>query len=157
MNKTTQAFTKAITNGDRDSSGSYRFKRTDVAACIRALLAQQFPGIKFWVRTHSYAGGSSLDVEYNGSLPGAPEAKAVEKLVKPWSTDGFDGMIDMAYNLSRWVMPDCTIAGTVTQGTTCSRGVHDERNDPKPHPEAVLMRGGIGYVFVNSRRISAPL
>ena len=157
MNKTLQAFTKAVLNADGAHNGSYRFKRTDAAACIRAMLAEQFPGTKFWVRSQSYAGGCSLDVGYNGSLPGAPELKAVETLVKPWGTDGFDGMIDMAYNLERWVLPNCTIAGTVTQGTTCSRGVRDAHNDPKPHPEAVLMRGGIGYAFVSNRRTSSPL
>ena len=152
--KTEQIVKNAIANASVSNYGAIPqlyFKRTDVTKIIRAVLKDAFPGTKFYVKSDSYSGGSSCNVSYDGTQPGAPELKAVDDLVRSFGTHGFDGMIDLAYSLNRWVMPNGTIGGTVTSGTEDSRGTVPARNDAKPHPDAVLMGMGIGYVFASNR------
>jgi hypothetical protein len=58
---------------------------------IRKILKAKFPGIKFSVRSHSYSGGSSVDVKWTDG----PMTEEVEKLIKPLQSATFDGMIDL--------------------------------------------------------------
>lgn len=43
----------------------------DTAALVRATLAREFPGTKFWVRSKSYSGGSSINVYWDGIVDNA--------------------------------------------------------------------------------------
>lgn len=38
----------------------------DTAKAIRSTLAMKFPGVKFYVRSKTYAGGGSIDIYYDG-------------------------------------------------------------------------------------------
>jgi hypothetical protein len=119
---------------------------TDVAAIMRAVLKAKYPDRQFKVKTHKYAGGSSVDVYVEGDRNGQTE-REIENMVKNYSTSGFDGFIDMQFYQSRWLKMDGTIAGTVSQGTADSGGYHQPRNDAAP-ADAVLMEIGPDYVFL---------
>lgn len=57
---------------------------------IRKVLKNEFPGVKFSVRSHNYAGGSAVYVEWNGD----PERREVEPKVCMYEYGKFDGMTD---------------------------------------------------------------
>jgi len=119
----------------------------ETAKLVRAVLKEAFPGIKFSVRSKSYSGGASIDVDYlNG-----PTAKEVEKVTKQFQGGGFDGMIDMAYNWSSWLLPDGSAIVARDPGTHGSRGTYPERDNAKPHPKAQLVQFGADYVFVERK------
>jgi Large polyvalent protein associated domain 29 len=64
---------------------------TETAKIIRAELKQNFPGIKFSVKSSSYAGGASIGVRWTDG----PSNTAVEKVVKVFEGSTFDGSIDL--------------------------------------------------------------
>lgn len=64
---------------------------TETAKLLRAALKKAFPGVKFSVRSSSYAGGASIDVSYVDG-PFEPAVKATTDL---YSGATFDGMIDL--------------------------------------------------------------
>lgn len=63
----------------------------DTAKLVRKALKQNFSGIKFSVRSRSYAGGASIDIEWTDG----PCESDVEKIVKCFEGATFDGMIDL--------------------------------------------------------------
>ncbi len=70
---------------------------TETAKLIRKTLKDAFPGVKFSVRSSSYAGGSSIRVSYTDG----PCQEAVDAAVKPFAGGSFDGMTDsMSYHTS---------------------------------------------------------
>lgn len=75
------------------------------AKMVRRALNEAFPGVKFSVRSHTYAGGSSIDVYWMDG----PNAAMVESVAGTFSGAYFDGMID--YKGSTRSMID----GVVTQ------------------------------------------
>lgn len=77
----------------------------DTAKMVRRALGEAFPGVKFSVRSHTYAGGSSIDVYWMDG----PNARMVESVAGTFSGAYFDGMID--YKGSTKAMID----GVVTQ------------------------------------------
>src|SRR2546429_4813180 len=71
----------------------------DTAKIIRKELKSNFPGIKFSVRSSSYAGGASISIEW---LDG-PSTPAVEKIVKRFQGATFDSSIDLqSYVEAEW-------------------------------------------------------
>ncbi len=64
---------------------------TDTAKLIRAELKKAFPGMTFSVRSRKYAGGSSIDVEWDDG----PRVKDVDKVVGKFEGSRFDGMQDL--------------------------------------------------------------
>lgn len=67
----------------------------ETAKIVRSLLKKEFPGAKFSVRSRSYSGGSSIDVDWKDG----PSTKKVEALVGKYHGAEFDGMIDLkTYN-----------------------------------------------------------
>lgn len=67
----------------------------ETAKMIRAALKVAFPSVKFSVKSHSYAGGSSIRVSWYAG----PNSAQVEKITKAFEGSGFDGMCDLKYNL----------------------------------------------------------
>lgn len=63
----------------------------DTATEVRKALKAAFPDTKFSVRTHTYAGGASINVNYFDG----PNQKAVEEVAKQFEGASFDGMIDL--------------------------------------------------------------
>ena len=63
----------------------------DTAKMIRKTLKNQFPSVKFSVRSDKYSGGSSINVSYTDG----PFAREVEAVVKFYEGATFDGSIDL--------------------------------------------------------------
>jgi len=120
------------------------------AKLIRAALKKAFPAQKFSVRSDVYSGGASIRVKW---LDG-PEKKVVEDVARAYSSGGFDGMIDMAYNTTEWLMPDGSVSAASSPGTTGSMGVYSPYDHPAPGPGARKVRFGADYVFFD-RDVSA--
>jgi hypothetical protein len=120
---------------------------TETAKLVRAALKKAFPGVKFSVRSDSYAGGASIDVGWTDG----PTGKEVDAVIKMYEGGGFDGMQDLAYSYSHWLMPD---GSTVLASSTHNfdGGVINE----KPHPDAVPIQFGADYVF-GHRKFSPAL
>lgn len=102
----------------------------DTAKLIRKALKRAFPGQKFYVRSDTYSGGASIDIYW---LDG-PTEKEVENVTWPFERAGFDGMIDLKFYYTAWLMPDGTVHTVSTPGTVGSRGVYPRiKEQPKPH------------------------
>ena len=72
-----------------------RISLTDTAKIVRGILKKEFPETKFSVRSKSYSGGSSIDVDWEDGI----STKKVESLVGKYHGAEFDGMIDLkTYN-----------------------------------------------------------
>lgn len=96
----------------------------EAAKMIRAELKKKFPGVKFSVRSQSYAGGSSVNVSYTDG----PAYKRVVAIVEAYEGASFDGMIDMEYSIDRWLCPLHGVSFASTSGTEGSRGVVEAAN-----------------------------
>ena len=64
---------------------------TDTAKMIRKALKNSFPSTKFSVRSHSYSGGSSIDISW---IDGPMESE-VDAISKFYQGATFDGQTDM--------------------------------------------------------------
>lgn len=140
------------------------------ATLIRKALAKAFPGTKFYVRSKSYSGGASIDVWYDGvdhderiphpggwvgatvpkPKPGAPSQAAVEAIARAYAGGDFDGMIDLAYSIDRFLDADGNIVGGRSLGTEGSRGMHPAWNVEPIAPAARRVSFAGKYVFVNN-------
>lgn len=63
----------------------------ETAKLVRVALKEAFPGVKFSVRSDSYAGGASMRVRWTDG----PFERDVEKVAKAFEGGSFDGMIDL--------------------------------------------------------------
>src|SRR5512137_1778353 len=100
----------------------------ETAKLVRKALKDAFPGVKFSVKSHVYSGGASINVKW---IDG-PIEKEVEKVTGMFAGAGFDGMIDLKYYVSHWMLPDGTIMVAHDPGTVDNRGVHGSVDNPKP-------------------------
>ncbi len=118
----------------------------DTAKLVRAALKKHWPLQKFGVRSKTYSGGASIDVDWTDG----PTAAAVDKVIGQYEAGRFDGMQDLAYSADHWLTPD----GIAT--------VHKEYHnidhfEPTPAPPgARLVHFGAHYVHGN-RTITAPV
>ena len=78
---------------------------TDTAKLIRKELKAGWPSVKFSVRSHTYAGGASIDI----SWPDGPRQEEVEPTAKRFEGADFDAMVDLKTNKSHWIGPDGTV------------------------------------------------
>ncbi len=115
----------------------------DTAKLIRKALAGEFPGVKFSVRSSTYAGGASIRVGWTDG----PTGKQVDNVVGVFAGADFDGMIDLKTHTSHWLNPDGTVTVAHAQGTERSRGYLPEVVGSPPGPNAKLVRFGADYVF----------
>jgi hypothetical protein len=123
----------------------------ETAKLVRAALKKAFPGVKFSVRSSVYAGGASMRVGWTDG----PKTKAVEAVTNAYAGGGFDGMIDMAYHTSAWLMPDGSAAFASSPGTQGSMGVVPGFDYEAPAPGAKKVRFGADYIFCE-RNYSVP-
>ena len=122
----------------------------ETAKLVRKALKESFPATKFSVRSSTYAGGSSMRVHW---IDG-PLSQDVDAVVGPFKCGGFDGMIDMKYLSSSWLMPDGSAAFASTSGTEGSRGVVPSAESGKPHPDAERVSMGPDFIF--TERLTSP-
>lgn len=135
----------------------------DTAKMVRKALAKRFPGVKFYVRSKSYAGGASIDVYYDGLdhyepapfngngwqnytavyKPGMPSKTDVTAVASVYGSRGFDGMIDGSYGIKATVNADGDVVGTSSPGSGAFVSAWD---DGAP---GAKMSFGASYVFVN--------
>ena len=63
----------------------------ETAKIVRGALKSAFPGVTFFVRSHTYSGGASVNVRWVDG----PNREAVESVVKYYEGASFDGMRDL--------------------------------------------------------------
>lgn len=111
----------------------------DTAVLIRKALKREFPGVKFSVRSNSYAGGASIDVRWTDG----PRTKDVDTVVGVFAGGRFDGMYDLKYHAEHWITPSGDVILRRTYGHSFDTG---ETNDDVP-PGSTLVHFGADYVF----------
>ena len=115
----------------------------ETAKLIRKQLKKRFPGQKFSVRSKSYSGGASITIYWTDG----PTGSEVDAVVKAFEGRGFDGMIDLAYSKSSWLLPDGSVQFANSGGTEGSRGTVPSYDNPEPVSGAQLVNFGANYVF----------
>ena len=126
--------------------GFARLDNKSVATLIRDRLRREFPGVKFSVRKRR---GDCVNIHWDDmSVP----ADRVNEIVSEYKFGGFDGMIDLAYYIDRWLHPDGSMSFAQTDGTEDSRGCEPSGATDCPEPGAVLVRGGPRFVFAHRPR-----
>jgi hypothetical protein len=123
----------------------------ETAKLVRAALKAEFPGVKFSVRSHTYAGGASIDITWTDG----PIAEAVDRVAKVFSGADFDGMIDLKTYSDHWLEPDGSVTIAHAQGTEASRGYLPEVINDPPSPSARLVSFGADFIFSNRNRSEA--
>ncbi|MBI2858070.1 MAG: hypothetical protein HYX90_03230, partial [Chloroflexi bacterium] len=117
------------------------YSATETAVLVREALKKQFPGIKFSVRSSSYAGGASIDV----SWAFGPTSKEVKGILEQYESADFDGMIDLQTHKSHWLLPDGSTIVAHATGTEGSMGTIPAEDNPPPDG-AVPVQFGAHYV-----------
>ena len=70
------------------------FDVTTIAKMVRLTLKKFYPGVKFSVKIDRYSMGSSVKIQCDVMVPGAPSYNALLTLTNLFSTKGFDGLTD---------------------------------------------------------------
>lgn len=104
------------------------FTCAETAKYVRKALKRAFPTIRFSIRSKTYSGGASINVDWTDG----PTGREVETVATFYEAGGFDGMIDLAYSHYHWLAPDGTISYGGTSGTEGSRGVVSAHYEPQP-------------------------
>lgn len=116
---------------------------TDTAKLIRKALKRRFPRTKFSVTSKTYSGGASIDVKWTDG----PTEDLVRSVTGAYAGGRFDGMIDLAYSVYSWLMPDGTATLAKSNGTVSSGGTDDSEQYLQPSFKSELVRFGADYVF----------
>lgn len=112
------------------------------AKLLRKALKAEFPGVKFSVRSETYAGGASINV---GWLDG-PTERQVDGVLYRFRGADFDGMIDLQTYRRHWLTPEGEIYLADVEGTLGSRGTIAPEHRIRPHDDAECVRLGSDYV-----------
>jgi len=137
---------KAKRAADRGRLDKDYFSAAETAVFVRKALKAAFPAVKFSVTSDTYSGGASVDVRWTDG----PLTEDVDAICNLFEGAGFDGMIDLKYSNSHWLLPNGTIYFAATQGTQGSRGTVPACKTEKPHPDARLVH--LGADFVQAQR-----
>jgi len=123
----------------------------ETAKLVRIALKKNFPGVKFSVRSESFAGGSAIRVNYTDG----PLQKAVEKVVNCYAYGGFDGMIDLSFTINHWWNEKTgEVVNASSGGTNNSGGLYESYDYGCPGEGWVKVSFGAKYITV-SQGISA--
>ena len=122
------------------------------AKLIRGALKKAFGKQKFSVRSSSYAGGASVSINWTDG----PTVKAVDAVVKPFESRGFDGSIDMAYYKTSYMLPDGSVVFGETEGTSGSMGYVTPVKNPLP-VGARKVHFGSNYVSTSRNNTAAAV
>lgn len=123
----------------------------ETARLLRKALKRAFPETKFYVRSKTYAGGASINVNWVDG----PTRKEVDAVAQQFSGKDFDGMIDMGCYYDHWLLPDGSTIPASSPGTTGSMGTIAPTKNPQPLGSE-LVSFGANYVFA-SRTCSPEL
>lgn len=121
----------------------------ETAKLIRAALKCAFPATKFSVKSKTYSGGASINVDWTDG----PTDKMVSAVTEQFSGGHFDGSIDMATTHSSWLLADGSACIASDPGTSGSGGYREPTREWMPTPDAKLVSFGANFVFT-SRRMS---
>lgn len=114
----------------------------ETAKLVRAELKQNFPTIKFSVRSKTYSMGASITVNWDNG----PTTKQVESAVGCYHGSDFDPMQDLAYHVDHYMTKD---------GQVCLAESHHNLEPKKfdQPPDSEKVSFGADYIFCN-RHIS---
>lgn len=126
---------------NRNAKGVADISSKQVAVLIRDQLKRRWPEMKFSVRSDY----SSVNIRWTDG----PCAREVDRVLCGYSFGGFDGMIDLAYSSTQWLLPDGTMETASCAGTVGSMGTVEGYVSDCPQPGAVMVDGGPRYVFTN--------
>ncbi len=116
----------------------------ETAKLVRGALKREYGRrCKFSVRSSVYSMGASVHVRWTDG----PTQRGVERIVSGFAGGGFDGMIDLAYSVDSWLMPDGTATLAYSPGTEGSMGVYPGAIVDPPAPDARLVSFLADYVF----------
>jgi hypothetical protein len=116
----------------------------ETAKLIRKELKVNFPGVTFYVRSDTHAGGASIDIYWMDG----PTGKQVDVVTNIFSGAEFDGMIDLKVYNTHWMLPDGTVQLAHTPGTD---GCLREASYGKPHPDAEEVHLGADFIFTHRK------
>lgn len=120
----------------------YYLSVTDTAKLVRTALKKAFPGVKFSVRSSSYAGGAAVDVSWTDG----PRKTDVQPVLYAYSGADFDGMIDLKTSNSHWLFSDGTTRPAVSQiGHSYGSTAHDLDGDEIPREDVADYSLGIRH------------
>lgn len=119
----------------------------ETARLVRAALKRAWPATTFTVRSRTYSGGAAIDV---GWTDGPPEG-AVAAVVGQYQGGGFDGSIDLRYSHTSWLLASGSAIVARSPGTVGSGGTVAAIDNPRPAPDAELVRFGSHFVFTTRR------
>lgn len=119
----------------------------ETAKLVRGALKKAFPAVKFGVRSHTYSGGASIDVEWTDG----PIVGQVDDVVSPYKGGGFDGMIDLAYSRYAWLSPDGSVTFAKCSGTEGSMGTVPSDEQMQPSFKSELVRFGADFIHTTRR------
>ena len=121
----------------------------ETAKLVRQALKRAFPGVVFSVRSKSYSGGASINVDWTDG----PRTKEVNPIIKQYQGGDFDGMIDLKYSQTHYLRPDGTTMTAYNPGTGGAGGSdpsEDNRGLAVVMPDNVrIVRFGADFVFSN--------
>lgn len=106
-----------------------------VAYLAKQELKQKFPGVKFSVKSSSYAGGNSVDVRYEYSTKGNASLKEVNEVLQKYRAGSFDGMTD-CYNYNHGIKGPTAmyVFAQLDYPYSVIRAVNDRIGDMRPLP-----------------------
>lgn len=138
-------YEKALTDSRINANGIREtwLSTADVAKLVRGYLKREYPDVKFRVRSQSYSGGSSVCVTWPKD---ALDNMAMWRELQQFRFEDFDGMIDMASPIYRWLLPNGDLTLAEAAGTEGSRGTIAKRTGARPTADAILVRGGPSHV-----------
>lgn len=94
---------------------SYRYlSNVETAGLIRQRLKNEFPGVKFSVRSDT----CSILVRWKDG----PALGSVKAVAESYESRGFDGSIDLCFSKFHWLYPDGTVSLAKSHGSARSGG-----------------------------------
>lgn len=120
----------------------------EMAKILKKELRHNFPDVKFSVKSDSYSGGSSINVEYTDGVA----FDKVDSIARNYAGKGFDGMIDMSYFHYLYLNKDGFLRTHKSEGTTDSMGVSPSYENKLPEG-AIMVETSHPYIFTR-RNIS---
>ncbi|WP_128755443.1 LPD29 domain-containing protein [Metarhizobium album] len=125
----------------------------DTAKIVRKLLRRLFPGVVFSVTTRRYrAGDGSICVVWTDG----PWRDDVDRVLRPFASSGFDGTIDLAFDVEAFLLPDGSAVVAQSAGTIGSGGVCPPIKAFKPSAAAERVCFGSRHILV-MRKTDKPI